>query len=97
MATSHLITDHDEIRKWAEARKGKPSRVAGTEHGKDDVGLIRLDFPGYSGEGKLEEIPWNEWFDKFEEGKLGLIVQEKTADGKTSHFNKLVKRDEHKD
>lgn len=96
MATSHMTTDHDEIRKWAEARKGKPSRVKGTEHGKDDAGLIRLDFPGYSGAGELEEISWDDWFEKFEEGKLGLIVQEKTADGETSNFNKLVKRDDHK-
>lgn len=95
MATSHMTIDHDEIRKWAEARKGKPSRVAGTERGGDDAGLIRLDFPGYA-EDKLEEIPWDDWFEKFEEGKLELIIQEKTADGKTSHFNKIVKREEHK-
>ena len=97
MATSHMTTDHAEIKKWAEARKGKPSAVKDTGKGKDDPGIIRLDFPGYSGGGDLKEISWDEWFEKFEEGKLGLIIQEKTADGKESHFNKLVKRDEHKD
>src|SRR2546430_13602510 len=32
-----------------------PACVRGTG-GKDDVGMIRLDFPGYSGEESLEEI-----------------------------------------
>lgn len=89
--TSKTTTDHAEIKKWAEARDGKPSHVKGTEHGKDDAGLIRLDFPGYSGD-KLEEISWDDWFDKFDEGKLALVYQEHTADGKQSNFNKLVKR-----
>jgi hypothetical protein len=48
--------------------------------GPDDVGMIRLDFPGYSGEGSLEEISWDEWFDKFDESNLALLVQDETAE-----------------
>ncbi len=91
MATSHMTIDHDEIRKWAEARQAKPSCVKGTGD-TDDPGLIRLDFPGYSGEDKLAEISWEEWFEKFDESKLGLLIQEETASGEKSNFNKLVKR-----
>ena len=29
--------------------------------------MLRLDFPGYTGEDKLEEISWDEFFEKFEE------------------------------
>jgi hypothetical protein len=29
---------------------------------RDDVGMIRIDFPGFSGEDPLEEISWDEWF-----------------------------------
>ena len=47
---------------------------------------------GYSGEGKLEEISWEEFFEKFDEQELALVYQEKTADGKKSNFNKLVSR-----
>jgi hypothetical protein len=73
-------------------RGAKPAAVKSTG-GKDDVGIIRLDFPGYSGEGSLEEISWEQFFEKFEESKLALVVQETTAEGQKSNFNKLVKRD----
>ncbi len=89
---SHYTTDHDEIREWAEARKAKPSHAASTGS-KNDVGLIRLDFPGFSGAGSLEEIGWDEWFEKFDKNGLALIYQEHTASGEQSNFNKIVTRD----
>ncbi len=48
---AHPLTDHDEIRRWAEARDAKPACVRGTggKRGKDDPGMIGLDFPGWSG------------------------------------------------
>jgi hypothetical protein len=91
MASAHALTDHDEIRKWAEERKAKPSCVKGTG-GKSDTGMIRLDFPGYSGGDSLQEITWDEWFEKFDENDLALLVQDKTAGGQKSNFNKLVSR-----
>lgn len=91
MSSAKPITDHAEIRRWAEERGGKPAHVLGTG-GSEDVGMIRIDFPGYGGEGKLEEISWDEWFEKFDERKLALMVQEETAGGETSNFNKLVSR-----
>lgn len=91
--TSKTTTDHDEIRKWAEARGGKPAAVKRTENKHDDdPGVIRLDFPGYSGQGSLEPISWDEWFQKFDEAELALLYQEETKDGERSNFNKLVKR-----
>jgi len=92
MSTSKTTTDHEEIRRWAEERGAKPSAVKGTG-GEEDVGIIRLDFPGYSGEGRLEEISWEEFFQKFDESGLALVYQEQTADGDTSNFNKLVRRE----
>jgi hypothetical protein len=89
---SKTTTNHEEIRKWAEARGGKPAHVKGTG-GADDTGIIRIDFPGYSGEGKLEEIPWEEFFEKFDAQELALVYQEKTAEGQKSNFNKLVSRE----
>ena len=91
MSSSRVITDHDEIRKWAEERGAKPATVKSTA-GEDDVGVIRLDFPGYSGEGSLEEISWDQFFEKFEQAELALIIQDATADGERSNFNKLVSR-----
>ncbi len=87
----NVTTDHDFIRRWAEERNAKPSAVIRTES-DGDVGIIRLDFPGYSGAGALEEISWEDWFQKFEESKLAFLYQDETADGKKSNFNKLISR-----
>lgn len=91
-AESKITTDHDEIRQWAEERGAKPSCVRGTGGG-GDTGMIRLDFPGYSGEESLQPISWDEWFEKFDERGLALLHQETTAGGQRSNFNKLVSRE----
>ncbi len=90
--SSHVTTNHDEIRKWAESREAKPACVKKTG-GKGDPGILRFDFPGYSGEDSLHHIQWDEFFEKFEEQKLALVYQENTSDGEPSNFNKLVKRE----
>jgi hypothetical protein len=55
--------------------------------------MLRIDFPGYSGEESLEPIPWEDWFEKFDERNLALVVQQKTAKGQKSNFNKLISRE----
>jgi len=90
-ASSKNTTDHDEIREWAEARGGVPACVRGTG-GKGDIGMIRIDFPD-GPEPSLQEISWDEWFEKFDENGLSLLYQEKTSGGKSSRFNKLVSRE----
>jgi hypothetical protein len=92
MATSQVLTDHEEIRQWAEERRAKPTCVKGTGSG-DNVGMIRLDFPGFTGADSLQPISWEEWFDQFEANNLALLVQDETASGEQSNFNKLVKRE----
>jgi ferritin-like metal-binding protein YciE len=91
-AGSRVLTDREEIRQWAEERGAHPSCVRGTGD-KGDIGIIRLDFPGFSGEDKLEEISWDEFFEKFEERELALLVQDQTAAGETSNFNKLLSKE----
>ena len=86
---SKTSTDLKEIQKWAEKRGGKPSKVKGVGKGEDD-GLIRIDFPGYSGGDSLEEISWEEWYKIFQDNDLAFLYQEKTAEGKESRFFKLV-------
>ncbi|MDO8495419.1 MAG: hypothetical protein Q7S32_02745 [bacterium] len=84
-----ITTDHDEIRKWAEKRDGIPSKVKGVRGGGI---ILRIDFPGFSGEDTLEEITWDEWFETFEEQDLAFLYQDK-IDNEPSHFNKLVSRE----
>jgi hypothetical protein len=85
-------TDHDTIRRWTEERDGTPAHVTGVGS-QDDSGIIRIDFPGYSGDGSLEEISWEEWFDKFDHADLALLYREHEEDGEPSNFNKLVDRE----
>ena len=89
--TSNVTTDHDEIQQWVEERGGHPARVKGTEKGKTS-GVLRIDYPGFSGEERLEEITWEEFFDGFEKNELAFLYQDKTKDGKLSRFSKLVDR-----
>jgi hypothetical protein len=91
-AESHVSTDHEEIRRWAEARGGQPACVKGTG-GEGDIGMLRLDFPGYGGEESLQHIGWDDWFQKFDERELALLFQEQTAGGAQSNFNKLISRE----
>src|SRR6476660_2310878 len=92
MSEAKTTTDHDEIRKWVEERGGHPARVKGTED-KSGGGLLRIDYPGYSGEGKLEEISWDEFFEEFDDSERAVLHQDKTADGEQSRFSKLVSRE----
>ena len=90
---AQATTDHKSIRKWVEERGGWPATVKGTERGDEKAGMIRVDFPGYSGEGKLERITWDEFFRKFDEKNLAFLYQEETDSGERSFFNKLVSRE----
>src|SRR5439155_22103248 len=77
--------DHDHIREWAESRGAKPACVRGTG-GRGDTGMLRLDFPGYSGAQSLQHIGWDEWLEAFDENNLALLHRE------NDNFNKLVSR-----
>ncbi|TAK01217.1 MAG: hypothetical protein EPO39_14490 [Candidatus Manganitrophaceae bacterium] len=86
---SKVTVDPEEIRRWAEARGGKPAVVKGTD-------ILRINFPG-GAEEELQDIPWEEFFQKFEEKGLAFLYQEKKADGEPSTFNKFVSRETVKD
>lgn len=93
---SHVTIDHDIIRHWAEERGGHPASVKNTGSSKD-VGMLRIDFEGYSGDDSLREITWDAFFEKFDEKKLAFVYQDETAAGQKSNFNKLVSRSSVKD
>lgn len=91
MSRSKRTTSHDKIRQWVEARNGKPARVHGTGN-EDDAGLLRIDFPDKDEDDELEELSWDEFFEKFDEKRLAFVYQEQTAKGEPSRFNKFVTR-----
>lgn len=89
MSEAQKITSHDEIRKWAEERGGRPARVKDTA-GKNGDGVLRFDFA--EPDESLEEISWEDFFRIFDENKLALLAQDETSAGKTSRFSKFVNR-----
>jgi hypothetical protein len=88
MASAKATIDHDEIRKWVEARGGIPAHVKRTGSKRGNPGVLRIDYPGFSGEESLEQIDWDQWFDWFDRDKLAFLYQ----DEKKSRFSKLVDR-----
>jgi hypothetical protein len=86
MSESKTTTDHDTIRKWAEARDGHPAII----RTKGDGGVLRIDF-GES-EDDLEKVSWDEFFDVLDSNDLAFLYQDDTQSGGTSRFNKFVER-----
>ncbi len=89
---SNTTTDHDTIRSWVERHDGAPAAVRGTGDAGDGVGVLRIDFPGGTGEDRLEHISWDDWFSTFDENELAFLHQEHKAGGEDSTFFKLVRR-----
>lgn len=91
---SKTTTDHEVIRKWAEDRGGQPTVVKGTEKTGPGAGLLRFDFVGEGQQSNpsLQPLPWEEFFNTFEEKKLALLYQDTTREGKQSRFFKFVAR-----
>lgn len=87
MASAKVTTDHDEIRKWVEARGGHPAHVKRTSD-DGNPGVLRIDYPGFSGAGTLERIDWDQFFEWFDRDKLAFLYQ----DERDSRFSKLVDR-----
>ena len=75
MPDTKVTTDHEEIRRWAEERGGRPAAVVGPQ--KENIaGGLRIDFPDYDSGEQLEEISWTEFFEKFDEQNLAFFYQE---------------------
>lgn len=85
---SLVTTDHEVIRRWAEARGAKPATVVGSEY-DGRPGVLRFDFPGFGPDRRLRHIGWNEWFETFDTRRLNFIYQETRTNGGQSNFFRL--------
>jgi hypothetical protein len=84
MAGAKTTTNPETIRRWAEERGGRPARVKVTGN-NDDPGLLRLDFG--ERDPSIEEISWDEFFERFDDSDLAFLYQEETTSGKESRLN----------
>src|ERR671917_48518 len=85
MSQAATTTDHDEIRRWAEERGGRPSVV---RTGRGRGGILRFDFG--EDDAKLEETSWEEFFQIFDDSKLAFLHQDEVGSGGPSRFFKFV-------
>jgi hypothetical protein len=83
MSTATAVTDHEEIRRWAEKNRARPACVKGTGR-NDDPGILRFDFD--QKDENLEQISWDKWLEWFDKNELALLLSE------DSRFSKLVSR-----
>lgn len=90
-ARSKVTTKHDEIQKWIEGRGGFPATVKATEK-NGNPGILRVDYPGFSGENRLERITWEEFFEAFDKNNLAFLYQ----DDEDSRFSKFIERESNK-
>ena len=89
MADAEKVTDHDQIKAWAEERGGEPAAVADTLNDDKKGAVLRIKFQD---EDDLEVIEWDEFFEIFDQNELAVLLQDETADGDTSRFAKFVNR-----
>jgi hypothetical protein len=85
---SRTTTDHAEIRRWVESRAGRPANLKSTESGD----ILRIRTAGVGDDHNLEDMDWDAFFEKFEVSALAFLYQDKTREGETSRFFKLVRR-----
>ena len=83
-------TDHAAIRRWAEARGGRP--VVDPAAGENAPDRLRLVFPDDPDAAAFEPVSWEAWFYAFDAGGFALLCEELTSDGRKSCFCKLVPR-----
>lgn len=84
MADTVTLTDREAIRDWAAARMGSPAIVdVSPESGTQAMLRIVFDQAAYQDQdqaerpmnaGGYELVEWDEWFKKFDEFQLALIV-----------------------
>src|SRR3954471_14122106 len=83
---TRLLTDHDEIRQWAEARTGSPMTMD-VPDGTQSRTLLQITFGQHALNAENNEGPdrvtggwdlvaWDDWFAAFEEQGLAIQVQD---------------------
>lgn len=98
---SQILTDHDAIRQWVEARGGNPL-LMDVPDGTQNRTILQLTFgqhalnsdgnEGPDRVGGFRLVSWEEWFAALEEGKLALKVSDDPSGGNEAEFE-FVARD----
>ena len=95
-----ILTSHDDIRQWAEARGGNPMLME-TPDGTGSRTLLQLTFgqhaintdgnEGPDRVGGFQLVSWEDWFAALEAAKLALRVSDDPAGGNEAEFEFVEK------
>ena len=89
------ITDYDEIRGWIEEHNGMPVTLKeASENGEESTDMLHVAFGTLSSD--MEEMGWDEFFERFENENLALEYDDEAEEGETPSFE-LVDRDRARD
>ncbi len=80
------------IKQWVEERKGYPATAVRPGDQPNNVGVLKIKFPGQDVGGKLRAITWDEFFQKFETKGLAFVYMEDAANGEPSQCYKFISR-----
>ena len=84
MASTQTLTDRDAIREWANVRGATPARLRGGPRTN-----LTFDFHQV-GQGAVQDLPWDRWFETFDRFGLALLVDANTREA--SNRFELVSR-----
>ena len=87
MSEAKTTRDHDQIRRWAEERGGKPSADADI-HRPGDPDILQLEFDPK--DRKPDVLTWGEFFEEFDDAELTFLYQDETEEGQKSRFYKFI-------
>lgn len=92
MAMKYTI-DNDEIRAWIEERGGVPTTIKGMsedeEDGVESADMLHISFD--PNDPIMEEMDWEEFFERFENENLALVYDPEASDDEAHEFE-LVDR-----
>jgi hypothetical protein len=91
LPVSRVTTGHEEIQSWVEEHGGFPVAVPDVE-AVYQPGVLGIRFPGDDSDDGRKEIPWEEFFKRFDARRLAFIYKDQPANGRVE-FAMLVHRD----
>ena len=86
-------TDHNEIKNWAEERKGIPSSLENPDEDASNL-ILRILFSDDKKVEQAKQISWDEFFKRFEEHKLAFVYKHENFGGELTNFHRFVFRED---
>lgn len=95
MTDTNSTQDRDTIINWAMRRSGHAAVVAGahpdaSDDIETDVGALRIGFPGYASEEKLDPISWDDFFEAFNDHAAAFEYEDMLPGGEISYVYRIV-------